>query len=327
MALNCAMPRRPKLQPPRELGQLRQEHNKKKNIVTAFTEPATSISIRSLPARSVVMEMVSSIVDIVNADSLRPTNFSLLTPQEKVQVHSLVDMLISIKLTFVAKQEVFGYGSSATAYQLDPPIDSLLGFSSGLKFKSLAPETKDRWNKDPITAPEEDEFARVAFPMKFKQMLAKEVEFETVRRLEKAEVAPVASSLSSSLSPSSDPSAEDAGPQGVQSLKDLMFGVAKVAKEAAPADEPQPSSQQGKTFMQQRQDALLEKATAKGMEMIRADSNKKRTGTFLNEHAKLKKAAGGERILYNMHYSFNEGFTNAVKRPVPVSHFLFSTSN
>jgi chromosome transmission fidelity protein 18 len=315
MRLNCAMPRKTRMELPKIFYALHQRKGRTENILRAFQDAAVCASVRGVSQGVLSCQVVSHLLDIL-APAIRPVNMQLLTPKEKKELADLVDTLVATRLTFTPKHEHYGYGSSTTAYELDPDLPQVVNFSRDTETAEFITEASSKFKygganaiggawgaEQPImrrpTANADPTEERRELASGLKQYVAREVEMEQMRRLEQRLAGAILSSPSK------------AGPSVSSVEGDVEMGEASVL-----SDTPSVDLGNKRNSIHERNAQLLKEAN----EVTFKDAPRK--ATFLNAHRDAHRIKDVRKGYNMMHFSFHEGFTNAVRRTVHIKHFF-----
>lgn len=198
-----------------------QEGQRNSHLVRSFLCPTNQLTITGVEPRKVVLDFLPHLLDIIYPSSIRSTlNFSLLTPREKNDLSNLIDTMLSLSLTFRPEvQTAFTtHGSSHSTfnrqgvesniiYKLEPPIDLLCEWTNPLEAHGIHRfEAKDKFG-NPLShnrnkfqqhggtgGPVSTYIISTLRPTtgaernlsgKLKQMIAREIEFENIKRAER----------------------------------------------------------------------------------------------------------------------------------------------
>lgn len=327
VSLECAVARKPHLEIPRVGNVVRQRTEKHRSILETFTT-GNGGGMRDLSTRNAALDFISLLLDIL-APAVRNMNFQLLSAKERQELDNLVDTLVSTKLTYVPNQEHFGIGTAITQYQLDPPIDSLVTYTQDLEIAEFLKEGKsDRFARDRSKLLQET--GRREVPNQLKQLLAKEVEVAIVRAMSaRHEEDPHASSSIFSKHPPPRASSHSHFDNTVSSASSASPSFSSMHPPSMSSSSTTTSSSSATTSsshspmknnVHERNATLMKNANEKKSAAL--TKTKVQKSTFLNAHRNLAvEKSLGTRTMQKMHFSFNEGFTNAVRRTVFIKDF------
>ncbi|VDM32681.1 unnamed protein product [Hydatigera taeniaeformis] len=232
-------------------------------------------SIRFLTHRQFILDAASYLNKLVTnmSLSLRPVNTQLYNPPEKQHLARLVGLMIAVGLDWVPQQVT---DTNDPVYHLEPPLDALAQFSFSMGSSDMT-----------------------SLPYATKQMLARELAMERMRRAE-------AANLPSELAVESDAKGNVSmlpGATAVRKRKSTptfdSFMAARLAPKAAPLD------------------ITVEKK-------VRRDFfGRPIVGTSEKFESKENQTPTADNpINKTIFFKFNTGYSNAVRRPFSINNFL-----
>lgn len=317
-----------------------------KNDMNFYTT-ANTLRLLSLSARQLVVECLSSLLDIISPP-LRPNNLALLAPNERDEFDSLIDNLISLTLNFKidTSQMILANnfnshntmnGGNNYIVRLEPPVDTLCQFhiqqDSDRLIQSTALLNRHLiFHSNLITsnfanhnAPNYNSNHR-ELPNKLKQMISRELEFELVRRFEAKKLKQNevlnqnnSNEQSSTISTSFQPVAP------VKSLP-LLLSPSSLLDPKRKTNFLQEMSNKLKSSSMNRVRAQAAKQNSNSNQNHLYQSvnsqNLDTTNSFANISSNLcDQPLSSVSSQCKFHFKFNEGFTQAVRRTITVSHF------
>ncbi|KAM7259687.1 hypothetical protein ACFE04_015428 [Oxalis oulophora] len=266
---------------------------------------------RHLSTKSFLEDSVSLLLHILSPTTLRPVALHLLSEKEKNELAQLVSTMVSYSITYKnvksdPSYSDFGHGSAADTHELsfDPPINSFINF----KYESIA--VKQGYGSGHRV---------LAIPMK--QLLLHEVEKQKILQAGFKKLGPLTDECNK----------ENQNLVGEQTRGKQPFIIDRPAtvtgnnsRPSNPSKSLNPSTSQNTS------------ATSSVKPNPTADKKKRSNGptNFFDRFRKpgskgsqstaaaVEKMATLERDSRPVLFKFNEGFTNAVKRPVRMREFL-----
>jgi len=399
--LLTARPRRVKLEYPNMFYQQYVEQQRNYQILQSFLAPSSNILRRSgMTAHKVAVDILAPLLTIIHPP-LRAVQVSLMTQKERHELNDLIDSMLSLALTY-RPEVVTAFGSASTnvpawkggdaattgaagpniIYKLEPSIDLVCVWSNPLdaatakRFDHASTNNKfggnnkfGKFGSQNATQPAfKIDKREMNMPNKVKQMVMRELEFESMRRAE-ARRSSGAEGVDGIASPSQNGSAATlpSSPAtsrtprstlapAVQRLKDAEKRKRDQAVAAAsdvtspPAnsassksatggeiDDESPATKRAKSansrnFLAVHADAVKNKARARKTTLAAMKSEKEMkegsssATTTMNGSTSSSIAASSaaipSRLAHPLHFRYNEGCTNAVRRTVNIAHFL-----
>ncbi|KAJ0984088.1 hypothetical protein J5N97_002444 [Dioscorea zingiberensis] len=301
---------RPNIEWPKSIPRCRALLMENKDLLKSWQNKISPSISRHMSIESFVEDVVSPFLYILSPQTLRPVALHLLSEREKYDLAQLVDTMVSYSLTYKNSkpepmQKLFKFGTSDDALvpSLDPPINNFVNF-------------KDY----------QSEHSGLSVTMK--QVLLHEVEKQRILR---ESIGKSTNSTEKSSNVNQTTSTLDA--QVIPVVKTTTVSAENGSKTAAALTQtqkilsinPKPGSVPNKNLP----------VTGKN---FKSPANRKRpSGNLTNFFDRVRKgdstnsedtgevlhnAATTERDSRPLIFKYNEGFTNAVKRPVKVRELL-----
>eukprot|EP01018_Ginkgo_biloba_P033704 Gb_40705 [translate_table: standard] len=310
---------KPSIEWPKSFQRYRAVLIEKKDLLKSWVNSISPATSRYLSIKSIVEDVVSSLLCILSPPGLRPVASQLLSEKEREEINQLVNTMIDYAVTYKKAKVLPSYGShrqdanlDAQALCFDPPINDFVKFkdyTSGHRLLSSA----------------------------MQQILTHEVERQTILRESTARTARAsrAAIMEHGTSITEDFEAHAGQANLLLSLGESSpkFSIPEVEtnKSGGPITNPSKSIASIKA-------AVINNATESivNSKSKLVDAMKKPSGSF-NFFDRFKrssqkgtenneKSAGclltSQRDSRPLLFKFNEGFTNAVKRPVRLREFL-----
>jgi chromosome transmission fidelity protein 18 len=297
--LAVAQPSLPRLQLPKKDYERRMVEQRNQSIVQSLLQPSGHLpsffARHGLGRERVVAEVLPSLLVIISP-RLRPSNAYMLTEMEKRDVRALVLALVACGLDFKGER-TFQAGRDGAqhgmfVHNLDPPIQMVS------QYTDLSP-------------------SYVELPIKLRSIVAHEVQLEVARRVHRAEQQHAASGVPPFASPSSSSAASASALPSASRLVvvpvavDLGPGLATTAQRTRLSSNAMAKAA-AVTF------ADHSGGDSKGAALTDPDASQPRPQSFMQQQRKKR----AERVRHPIHFNFQEGFTNAVRRPVKIQDLL-----
>ena len=318
----------------------------------------------SLSVRLVTTQLLSPLL-LCLAPPLRPVAFNLLSQHERRSVDDLIARLVDSALSWqpdapggvgggavVAGWAAAAYGS-VVSYVLTPRVDSLCEFGWGEELISWM--RKDdrgalRWKRADRTqtaakpaasslSASNGSSAQSGIPVKLKQMLVKELEFERIRRQERRRQQEAGGEAGPQPDSGRQQQAEEEHREKagwrVQRAKEERMREERRQQAEAPQptpEEPQPpqpaAARRKTTFLSEHSQRLKQRAmegkgkagtAAAGRGAAAAGGSSLDSSSSSSSTAASLPGSSGGGVF---RFQYKEGFTQAVRRTLTVEHFL-----
>ncbi|XP_020107967.1 chromosome transmission fidelity protein 18 homolog isoform X2 [Ananas comosus] len=293
---------KPNIEWPKNLQRCRAMLVEKKDLLKAWQNNLSPSISRHQSIQSFVEDIVSPLLHILSSPNLRPVALHLLSEREKDDLAQLVDTMVAYSITYKNSkpeplEKILRHGTSADASPLflDPPIDDFV------KFKGYQSEHSE-------------------LSLAMKQVLLHEVEKHRILQ----------DSVSKSLNLATEGSNKnEASTKTYATEVNVMNNPMQT-----PVDK---SCKQKSPFSQRQKTDCTARISSSGMNFkapVTSNKPSKHSSNFFdrfrkesgmdskNQIANFQKTATIERDSRPLLFKYNEGFTNAVKRPVKIRDLL-----
>ncbi|XP_038981046.1 chromosome transmission fidelity protein 18 homolog [Phoenix dactylifera] len=311
MSRLIAQVEKPKIEWPKTFQRYRAMLMEKKDLLKTWQNKIVPSISRHLSIKSFVQDVVSPFLHILAPPTLRPVALHLLSEKEKDDLAHLVDTMVSYSITYKnsksePSQKVHKYGAvpDASVLCFDPPVDDFV------KFKDY------QWEHCGLSAA-------------MKQVLVHEVEKQRIlrdstgRSMNLPDGSSSVKQVSATINAEVIPMMNLSGSSSVDGSNKL--NAALIQRQELSRDASKTSSEVNK------------KLPASGVNLRTPGNSKKsssHSSSFFDRFRKgsntdskvsgdaSQKAATTERDARPLLFKYNEGFTNAVKRPVRIRDLL-----
>ncbi|XP_048235422.1 chromosome transmission fidelity protein 18 homolog isoform X3 [Ricinus communis] len=301
-----AQVQKPNIEWPKSYQRYRTMLMEKTDILRSWRSKIPPFISRHLSIESLVEDSISPLLHILSPSTLRPVAFHLLSEKEKNGLAQLVSTMVSYSVTYknmkpnpLSSTQEFEAALDASALSFDPPIcDFIKGYNS----------------------------AHYVLPLAVKQVLVHEVEKEKILQVSRSahltdggskENLDLANGKHSKLQSANDSTSLSASK--IETRNNLLN-----RHQCKTGDSTKPSNLD------------FSKSSTSSMKLKSPGNSKPCTGStsFFDRFRKVssksspntdiavQKTTTLERDLRPLLFKFNEGFTNAVKRPVRMREFL-----
>ncbi|XP_078429313.1 P-loop containing nucleoside triphosphate hydrolases superfamily protein [Wolffia australiana] len=297
-----AQAERPNIEWPKSFYRYRGTLVEKKDLVKTWLNGISPSISRHLSTEGFVQDVVSPLLQILSPKNLRPVALHLLSETEKEELFQLVDTMVSYSITYknqpkadATAQAHLKYGSAAevpaAGFAFDPPLDELVNFQGHV-------------------------LVRPGLALAIKQIVVHEVEKQRILRSsgparlagEDGDTRRIDATHLGTRPPSSSSSSSFAGPVGQRKNKGAppAMGLGKFA------------STTGGVPKKVQKDSRKPRRSENFFDRFRKASKERKTDDDISE-AQTDDTGRRRRPLL---FKYNEGFTNAVKRPVRLRELL-----
>ncbi|XP_027767712.1 chromosome transmission fidelity protein 18 homolog [Solanum pennellii] len=293
---------KPNIEWPKSLQRYRTMSIEKKEILHSWKNKIPPSISRHLSTKSFVEDLISPFLHILSPSTLKPVALHLLSEKEKADLAQLVNTMVSYATTYKNiksdPSRFMHHGASdASMLSLDPPIGEFINFKG---YDSchivLASAVK-------VFLVHEAERQKILQGSSNLHSPSTGAESQDVLRCENSSTMSKASASSDKTTHFRDPSRQKQFdlPSASSQNKRSAGGTTASGKVGLPEGKKKPFVDSRSFF-----------------DRFRKPSDKTPQG---NDHAKLKQKLE-ERDSRPLLFKFNEGYTNAVKRPVRIREFL-----
>ena len=266
-------------------------------------------------------DVIPPLLEIIQPQ-LRPVNSQLYSAKEKLQIKTLIDNMLSFSLTY--QQEKTDDGQYR--YVLEPKIDKLVRYTN----HAISTTNSADGAAAAVVAPTRPAARQLTYAAK--QMIARELEMEKMRRSDAAAAAKVQASpakrnpfASPSKASSGDKTKSPAGLLGKEGKKNL-FGGAKDSESSKINEAEKEDSGVAKPKLQIK----LSTPTAKSLKpvvlrdffgrIIKSPTEEEMAGKKGKDTAVEEKKT--KQKTDSIWFCFKEGYSNAVRKPVKIRELL-----
>ena len=262
-------------------------------------------------------DVIPPLLEIIRPQ-LRPVNSQLYSAKEKAQIKTLIDNMLSFSLTY--QQEKNDEGQYR--YDLEPKIDKLV------RYQNHAVSTPSATDGAVAVAPPRPAARQLTYAAK--QMIARELEMEKMRRSDAVAASKVKASpakrnpFASPLKTTpADAAKSPAGLLGREGKKNL-FGPTKESDKSNDGENGESSSAKPKIQIK------LSTPTAKSLKpvvfrdffgrVLKSPSEEELAGKKVNENVVEKKKS--KQKTESVWFCFKQGYSNAVRKPIKIRELL-----
>ncbi|KAJ6838515.1 chromosome transmission fidelity protein 18-like protein [Iris pallida] len=282
---------KPNIEWPKSLQRCRVMLMERKDSLKIWHNKISPSISRHLSSEYFVEDLISPLLHILSPPALRPVALHLLSEREKNDLAQLVDTMVSYSITYkhlkpepLQNVNKFLAVSDAPELSLDPPIDNFV------KFKDYQSEY-------------------VGLSLAMKQILVHEVEKQRIMRESTGRANDkVMPSINSTTATAAGSSQLKVAPNKRQSLASTTTNSSEISKSFPPTGKPSKTPEVKRSV----------RTSSSFFDSFRKGSDKESRGPG----EIVPKAATIERDSRPLLFKYNEGFTNAVKRPVKIRELL-----
>ncbi|GMJ08266.1 CHROMOSOME TRANSMISSION FIDELITY 18 [Hibiscus trionum] len=306
-----AQVQKPTLEWPKSFQRFRTMLMEKTDILRAWHQKIPPYISRHLSTKSCIEDLISPLLHILSPPSFRPVALHLLSETEKNNLAQLVNVMVSYSITYKSmKSDSLSSGhellSDTSALSFEPPIGEFIAY-------------KDYESDHHVLA------------LAMKQVLLHEVEKQKILQVSngksvhrtdgcsKGDQDLVGKGASGAKSARTISEADGAGTKNIQNVKNISN-----TSQGNPSTLTVLSSSvssRNATAEAKQKSAAGPKKPRNGFDFFERFRKPSSKGSQYSEVAVVKEVRL-ERDLRPLLFKFNEGFTNAVKRPVRMREFL-----
>lgn len=308
-----AQVQKPNIEWPKSYQRYRTLSMEKTDILRAWHHKITPHISRHLSTELFVEDLISPLLHILSPKTLKPVALHVQSEKEKNDFAQLVNVMVSYSIIYKnikSGPQHTNLGNElaldVSALSLHPPIDNFIAF-------------KDHISDHHVLA------------LATKQVLLHEVEKQKIVQMRTGK-----SEDMTDKSTKSDWTMARAEATGVNSSKTVNIDTGS-GRENKGNSEEIPNLRQGNTSTSTNSSSLASSRTTTAVSKLKSSGNStKRAGGFnffdrfrkqssksvQDADSTLQKEAPSERDLRPILFKYNEGFTNAIKRPVRMREFL-----
>lgn len=292
-----AQPEKPHIEWPKTFQRFRVEHGAKQELLRSWMMSMQPSTYQNFTARCLAWDLISPLLYILSPQKLRPVAPQLLSQSEKEEMSHLVDTMIGYGINYKISKK--GTSSSNSFMESDgpvfePPIHKLV------QFKEYKSEHR-------------------LLSLTLRQVLSHEVELETIRRDSAARTA-------RAMAIASDLEGLSLSKEILEKKDDRLHTKSVGVKIATAAAAPHTTStgESGDKCAAETNVAEKPNAKASRKPAINFFAQFRRTSGTNGNAEKDPKVNNGlaQRDSRPLFFKFNEGFTNAIRRPMLIRELI-----
>ncbi|KAH7427153.1 hypothetical protein KP509_10G031900 [Ceratopteris richardii] len=288
-----AQPEKPFMEWPKTLQRFKVDYSAKQDILKSWMMKMQPATYRNFRADCLISDLISPLLSILAPQRLRPVASQLLSQHEKEELNDLVDTMIAYGLNYKMPKNGAESFSEASGPVLEPPIIKLI------QFKDYQMEHR-------------------YFSSTIRQVLSHEVDLEIIRRESVARSSRAAASTASELKRHSVAEMQEVDVPPHVKPEDVM----EAAVTSAPGVTDASTHKSIKATTAARPITKpASKPTVDPFAHFRRVSSCNNGKGNVDKDARTKNALA-QRDARPIFFKFNEGFTNAIRRPVLVRDLI-----
>lgn len=316
----AASERRPVIELPKLAQNHRQQQVRNMDVLRSFISSSPYLLKSRVSMRECVGYFLSYFLDML-APHLHSHAYHLLPPADLVIMRKLIHLLVDTNTTFLSQAVVqSGYvnwnkGQHQTQWVLSPGVDALTQFNYSMELSDYGVYLFSKHN--PFSYVHHSNHSHQAVPVlvdgpmkrrfineNIKENVAREVEYEHVRRLE--------TYVGAATAKTQHVSSTTEAHRVMKDLIDITETATTEEGAAAPTTIEKPELASSK----------IKIPGLRGFMIAKTKPTSSSSETTSSSIAPLRANVHATRAMLPLHFLFMEGFSNAVKRPVPIDKFL-----